>query len=375
MRKPRVALAMRHRFHSICPYFAMFPEAFAEKWIARLTRPGETVLDPFSGRGTTAFQALLMGRQSVACDVNEVAYCVTKAKTNAPILPALRRRITTLERGFDGRVWCHEGDTQGDFFRYAFARKTLQQLVYLRHRLRWQSSNLDAMVAALVLGSLHGERGGSGCYLSNQMPRTISTKPAYSIRFWKKHGLEKPPERDVFEILRNRAAYRYESPIPSGNSTTILRDMRELPWMGNVLFQPIRVVITSPPYFDVTNFEEDQWLRLWFLGGPPYPTRNRLSRDDRYTFEDKYWGFIADMWRSLGRILPTGAHVVIRIGSSRIAPARLHQMLTACSLLSGRAIESVSNEISTLRHRQTDAFRPGSRGVCLEVDSVFRVAG
>ena len=24
-----------------------------------------------------------------------------------------------------------------------------------------------------------------------------------------------------------------------------------------------------PPYLDVTHFEEDQWLRLWFLGGPP----------------------------------------------------------------------------------------------------------
>ena len=367
-------MAVRHRFHSICPYFAMFPESFAEKWISRLTHPGETVLDPFSGRGTTAFQALLMGRQSVACDVNDVAYCITKAKTNAPALPAVRRRITALKRDFDGRAWQHEGEALGDFFRYAFARKTLQQLLYLMHTLRWETSNLDAMVATLILGSLHGELGGSGCYLSNQMPRTISTKPAYSIRFWKKHGLEEPPDRDVFELLRNRAAYRYESPVPTGNSRIFLRDMRELPWLGKVPFQGVRAVITSPPYFDVTNFEEDQWLRLWFLGGPPCPTRNRLSRDDRYTFEEKYWAFIADMWRSLGQILQTGARVVIRLGSSRITPARLHQMLAACSLLSGRDIQCVGSEISTLKHRQTDAFRPGSRGVRLEVDSVFRIA-
>src|SRR5258705_2335387 len=44
-------------------------------------------------------------------------------------------------------------------------------------------------------------------------------------------------------------------------------------------------VITSPPYLDVTNFEEDQWLRLWFLGGPPYPTRHRLASDDRHMQE------------------------------------------------------------------------------------------
>ena len=54
---------MRHRFHSICPYFAMFPESFAEYWIAALTKPSDLVLDPFSGRGTTATCALLMDRR------------------------------------------------------------------------------------------------------------------------------------------------------------------------------------------------------------------------------------------------------------------------------------------------------------------------
>ena len=34
---------MRHRFHSICPYFAMFPESFAETWISNLTKRGDTV--------------------------------------------------------------------------------------------------------------------------------------------------------------------------------------------------------------------------------------------------------------------------------------------------------------------------------------------
>jgi site-specific DNA-methyltransferase (adenine-specific) len=62
----------------------MFPEAFAEAWIERLTKRGDVVLDPFSGRGTTAFQSLLMNRRAVASDVNDVAFCLTKAKTCAP---------------------------------------------------------------------------------------------------------------------------------------------------------------------------------------------------------------------------------------------------------------------------------------------------
>ena len=94
-------LLMRHRFHSLCPYFAMFPETFAERWIERLTKPGEVVADIFCGRGTTPFQALLMGRQAIGCDVNPVAFCITKAKTTAPKYSSARRRIRQLEREFD----------------------------------------------------------------------------------------------------------------------------------------------------------------------------------------------------------------------------------------------------------------------------------
>src|SRR5439155_24357395 len=129
-------------------------------------------------------------------------------------------------------------------------------------------------LAALALGSLHGESDKSAAYFSNQMPRTISTKPSYSIRFWQQRELV-APERDVFDILEQRLRFRFESERPKGEALVIHRDMRELPQMIDLLPGPIRCVITSPPYFDVTNFEEDQWLRLWFLGGPPHPTRSR----------------------------------------------------------------------------------------------------
>ena len=80
---------MRHRFHALCPYFAMFPETFVEEWVGRLTKRGDLVVDPFCGRGTTPFQSLLMGRRAFAVDISPVAYCITHAKTNALIPSAI----------------------------------------------------------------------------------------------------------------------------------------------------------------------------------------------------------------------------------------------------------------------------------------------
>jgi len=359
----------RHRFHSLCPYFAMFPERFAETWIDRLTKPGDCVLDPFCGRGTTPFQSLLMGREAMACDVNPVAYCASTAKTNPPTLAAIRRRLSILEAGFESGDWERERKRLPQFFHWAYRPHTLRQLLYLRSRLAWQRTRTDCMIAALILGSLHGESSRSPMYLSNQMPHTISTKPDYSVRFWQDRGL-KAPRREAFELVHKMADFRYASEPVRGEATVYHLDMRELPRVVGRTRQA-QCVITSPPYFDVTDFEEDQWLRLWFLGGPPHPTSGRISRDDRHREAGKYWQFIADMWRALGAVLAAKADIVIRFGATRLEPDEMLRMLAASAQFSSRNMHLVSSEISPLKGRQTDAFRPGSRGCRVEIDCHF----
>ncbi len=44
----------------------------------------------------------------------------------------------------------------------------------------------------------------------------------------------------------------------------------------------IRCAVTPPPYLNVTSLEEDQWLRLWFLGGPAHPKKGIMSSDERH---------------------------------------------------------------------------------------------
>ena len=347
----------------------MFPEGFAKFWIEELTNPGQVVLDPFCGRGTTPFQALLMGRRAIAIDVNPVAFCLTFAKTNSPSLGALTGRLTRLERAFDKSEWRGIGSRLPPFFRVAFRPKVLQTLFYLRETLNWRESPVDCMIAALVLGILHGEAGATRPYLSNQMPRTISTKPAYSIRYWEQHELT-APNRDVFEELRKQANFRYESVPPRRTGEVFLDDMRDLPRLIGTN-RKIQCAITSPPYRDVTHFEEDQWLRLWFLGGPPRPTHGLVSRDDRLRGPDLYWRMIGDMWRTLGLVLSPDSNIVIRLGSRTNSPEELVEALKGSGVLSRRKLYLQSYEVSEIKRRQTHSFRPGTKGCRVEVDCHF----
>jgi hypothetical protein len=364
---------MRHRFHSLCPYFAMFPESFAQQWIEALSKPGDVVLDPFSGRGTTPFQALLSGREAIGNDINPVAFCLTRAKTSAPNESAVKQRLTFLENRFIVKQWDAEAAALPRFFAYAYAPYTLRQLLYLRKTLSWRRSEVDCMLAGLVLGSLHGESSKSPSYLSNQMPRTISTKPEYSVRFWIEHGFE-APQRDAFELLRKHLSFRYESEPPSIKGATFEADFRNLPDHLRGRNKAPKLVVTSPPYLDTTNFEEDQWLRLWFLGGAPNPTYRTISKDDRHDNPDSYWRLIGDLWRVLGQVLAKRSHVVIRMGGKKLTPKKIASGLTANGCFSGRRVELIHSEVSVLKKRQTASFRPGAPGGGYEVDCCFSVS-
>ena len=52
-------------------HFATFPPALIEPCILAGSRPGDIVLDPFMGSGTTAEVAILHGRRYLGCELNE----------------------------------------------------------------------------------------------------------------------------------------------------------------------------------------------------------------------------------------------------------------------------------------------------------------
>ena len=80
-----------HSFHPMCSYLASFPAALTHAFIARYSRPGDVVLDPFSGRGTTPLQACAEGRIGVGNDLNPFAHLLTAAKVE----PATRAQAAT----------------------------------------------------------------------------------------------------------------------------------------------------------------------------------------------------------------------------------------------------------------------------------------
>ncbi len=363
---------MRHRFHSICPYFAMFPEAFVENHLAASPHRG-VVFDPFCGRGTAVFQALLQDREAAGCDVNPVAVCISGAKCDPPEQRQVETRLTELRNSFSKAGENQWEGKHAEFFEHCFHRDTLPQVLYLRSVLDWRRSKVDRFIAALCLGSLHGESDRSPSYFSNRMPRTISTKPDYSVGWWQRNGYE-PPQRDVFRILERITIYRFQTLPPERIGNVKEVDARNAGKDFQEIKSRVSDVITSPPYLNTTNYREDQWLRLWFLG-EDHPLASCNGGDDRHHNEGMYWTFLQSAWAGIAPLLSQRVRLVIRIGSRQQNKDTLRDGLVQ-SLNQGlnRPVNLVNEGTSSkIINTQANAFRGSKVSQLTEHDFLFTV--
>jgi hypothetical protein len=306
------------RWAAIGPYYAMFPTSFADDVVARFTEPGDWVLDPFAGRGTAVYSAAIADRHGVGIELNPVGWLYGATKLGVAPRTRVEARLGEIERAAPERL--SAATTLPEFFTWCFSDRVLAFLLTARSMLNWRASATDRTLMALILVYLHGKHEAS---LSNQMRQTKAMAPRYAVNWWRERGLQ-PPALDPGEFLRDRIAWRYAHGVPTvGHSHMFLGDCTRrieglaLRWSERKI-QPARLLLTSPPYFRLTNYHYDQWLRLWMLGGSP--TANRLGEENRGKFEGRvaYSKLLVTAFRKASAYLAPDAVIYVRTGSRSV---------------------------------------------------------
>jgi hypothetical protein len=296
----------------------MFPLDFP-LGLLRGAKRGQWVLDPFCGRGTTMFAARRLGLGSVGIDANPVAVAIARAKV-APVEP---ESVKALVKALFTADYAPREIPAGTFWNYIYHPQTLHELCSLREQLFEREGPAADVLRAVVLGLLHGPlTKGVPTYLSNQMPRTYATKPAAAVKFWQARSMG-PPRVPVLDALTRRIEYTLALvppvPVPGeihhGDARLVLpRLRRRFDW-----------VVTSPPYYGMYTYLADQWLRSWFLGGPPavdYDAGAQISQGGVEGFSSG----LATVWKWVASRCNPGATMAIRFGalpSARVDPERL----------------------------------------------------
>jgi hypothetical protein len=297
------------RWAGVGPYYAMFPVGFATAAVKEYTKPGDCVFDPFAGRATSLFAAASEGRVGLGIEINPVGWVYGKAKLQTAEREDVEQRIRWLGR--KAKNYRTTAKKMPQFFISCYCPEVQEFLLAARDLLDWRRTKTDWTTMALLLIDLHGKRKAA---LSNQMRQTKAMSPNYAIGWWKERDL-KPPERDPVEFMLKKVAWRYaKGRLDSGSGHIYLGDCQHVltRWKHRPPKTKASLLLTSPPYYGITNYFYDQWLRLWLLGGTDRP--QSLGDPCKRKFENKkqYVDMLSDVFAKSKSFMKQDAVVFVR---------------------------------------------------------------
>jgi SAM-dependent methyltransferase len=236
----------RHSLHAVSSYPSKLRPQIAYFFVEMLSETGNVVLDPFCGSGTVCLEACLNGRVGVGTDLSPYAYILTDFKTAPPDRKGLTERISQLEGYLDKPLEEEIPDEVAEFFH----EDTLREIVNFKNRLDF-NSHIDRCLLAALCGILHGGRPG---FLSRRTRDIIPLKPKGPSEY-----------KPLIPRLVKKTERIFSSRIPHNFviGQAYQADSRDL---GFIEDDSVDIVITSPPFFETTEFVRHNWLRLWLIG-------------------------------------------------------------------------------------------------------------
>jgi site-specific DNA-methyltransferase (cytosine-N4-specific) len=339
----------QEHLHALHPWPARFVPQIPRRAIARWTRPGERVLDPFAGGGTTLLEAALADRPSTGIDNNAVACLVARAKTRAwrrVDLEPLRTLARALARG-------DALGTAADVPDYPnrdhwFSPEALQDLGQLRARVRAEPEPRRTLALAVFSSIvLRASRQDS----DTRYARTDRVYRSGSALRWFARRLEDATERAAALVGRPRA-----------RADVLHADARAL---AGVPPGSVSLVVTSPPYLNAYDYHKYHRHRLHWIDGDVAMARDlEIGKHDTFTRPgarpDAYFDDLTRCFRAWRRVLVPGGRVLLVVGDAIVGG---EPVAVADELVARLAAEGFRLEHHLVRRLETarKSFNPAAR--------------
>ena len=318
-----------------------YPAKFIPQIVSRLaekyTREGDFIVDPFGGCGTTIVESKVMGRPSIAVDINPVAVLITKAKIT-PIDPTkIEKEFIAIQKRLDSysentKVKSPEHERIDYWFKPTEKRKLAFILAEI-------SKIKDQDVQDFFFCGFSNILKNCSIWLqkSNKPTRDFEKIPSDPIKmFLRQTKMMLRGNAQLFELLSEKGYLKVPSKV-------FCTDARKIPAKDN----SVSLIVTSPPY--VTSYEYadlHQLTALWleytkdlsdfrkrFIGTSYHSKknlvlnsalaeeiRNELLKKDKKTAEEvsTYFSEMNQTFVEMKRILKKGGKTCIVVGNTKL---------------------------------------------------------
>ncbi len=313
-------------------YRACFKPQLPRFFIERLTQPSDVVYDPFMGRGTTPVEAALLGRVPWGNDINPLSLTFTRPRLRPPTLDDLVVRLKQINLA-------NHDEFPEDLLAF-YHPETLREICALKKyflaRRVAHGAPLDAIDDWLCMVALNRLTGHSPGFFSVY---TLPPNQAVSLASQRKINTKRnqiPPRRDVTKLILKKSKQLLGDVTPEVRQTlaTVANharfvncpaaETRKLP------AKSVALVVTSPPFLDVVQYADDNWLRCWFLGIDPKAVALTVPKKLEAWSEA-----MTSVFHELHRVLKSGGHVAFEVGEVHGGKIKLEETVLPCGIAVG----------------------------------------
>ncbi len=305
--------------HNFYKYPARFSPDFARETIKCFSNPGDTVVDPFVGGGTTAVEALASGRLCVGIDISSLAIFISKVKTTPlknneiSIVKNWSKKINSIKaiRNIQGNsFWVNNGYLNNlngsDTWR---TRNLIENLLFSTKNIN--NYRVEDFIRCAILRTgqwaVDGKRDIPNVdYYRSKLSSNIS------MMLEKSQVLLK-------EINKNKTNRNYPSPFLI-NRSAIGIESEEI-----FIRKPVKLILMSPPYPGVHVLYHRWQIKgrretpapFWIANQPDGSGASYYTFGNRQTHEKKqYFNEMQKVFHSLAKICDKNTRVIQLIAFS-----------------------------------------------------------
>jgi hypothetical protein len=301
-------------------YRACFKPQLPRYFIERYSKEGDTIYDPFMGRGTTIIEAALMKRNVIGNDVNPLSKILAAPRLDIPGIDEVQDRLAEIEFSKKAKA---DIDLSMFYHRRTEAEIVSLQKYLLRRKKDRKEDRIDRWIRMVATNRLTGH--SSGFFSVYTLPPNQATQPKSQRRI-NTMRKQTPGYRDIKRIIlkKTRTLLKTISDHDRENLNTVRTRARFLATSAQhttkISAGTIQLTVTSPPFLNIVQYSNDNWLRCWFNGIDdkaiaPHITMSRTIDE---------WSFVMKaVFIELFRITKRGGYVAFEVGELRNGTIRL----------------------------------------------------
>ncbi len=319
-------------------YRACFKAELPRFFIEKLSKPGDIVFDPFSGRGTTVIEAGLLDRNVIANDINPLSTILSEARFLVPLYSDIETRLNEIVFNYDEKA-----DIDLSMFYHS---KTEAEIASLKKYLKNKTENntedaLDKWIKMVATNRLTGH--SPGFFSVYTLPPNQATSQERQIKINKKRNQE-PEYRDTKKIILKKTKTLLKN-INNNVSKQLFKTHDKALFINQnaqnisrISDNTVQLTVTSPPFLNIVQYATDNWLRCWFNNIDAKEIEKKITCS---TTKEDWEAQMQLVFNELYRITKKEGFVAFEVGEIKKGKLKLEEIVVPIGLKSGFNFEFI----------------------------------